>query len=101
MTALDLALRFVEHRFEARDLPLAGVRFAARFQLGRFLGAVGGFEDFVVEREKLTIGAGIALTATAADELTINTLCFVQLRADHVQATEFENARAEADVGTA
>ena len=71
------------------------------FQFFRFLRAESRFDDFIVERKKLPIGAGVALPAAAADELPIDALRFVQLGADDVQAAKLVDAFAEADVGTA
>ena len=70
-------------------------------ELFRLLRTEADEQDFVVEREKLPIRAGVALPAAAADELAVDALRFVHFGADHVQAAKFMHTRAEANVGAA
>ena len=100
VAAFDPSLGFAEERLEAFD---AGRSLRRRGFLRRsdFLRAEAAEQDFVVEREELAVGAGIALAAAAADELAVDAPGFVHLGADHVQAAEFGDAGAEPDVGAA
>ena len=101
MSAFDFSLRFVEERFETGDQPVPRVGFAASIQLGRLLGAEGRFENFVVEREELAVGAGIALPAATSDQLAVDALRLVQLSTNDMQAAQFRHAVALSNVGAA
>ena len=51
--------------------------------------------------DKLSERAGVALPGTAADELPIDPLRFVQLGADHMQPARGPRRVIERDIGTA
>ena len=99
VAAFDQPLGATKHLSEPAEFT-DGV-FAHVFQFVGAFGAEAGEHDVVIERQELADGAGIALAAAAAGELSVDAGGVVQFGADHVQAAQFDHVRGELDVGAA
>ncbi len=56
-------------------------------------GSEGRLEDFVVDRQKAAVGAGVTLTATAAGQLPVDARRVMDLGHDHVQSAQLPRHR--------